>query len=68
MTTAALLGEDLKKEHDQAEHLERMKKNQEQTLKELQTKLEEAEMIAMKVSTRVTNQSIFMIIFMTKKN
>ena len=34
MTNAALLAEDLKKEQDQCQHLERMKKHQEATLKE----------------------------------
>ena len=43
MTTSALLCEDLKKEKDQAEHLERMKKNQEANIKVLQKRLDEAE-------------------------
>ena len=46
MTTAALLAENLKKEQDQAQYLERMKKMQEQAVKELQNKLDEAEQIA----------------------
>merc|ERR1712003_198969 len=36
LTTAALLSEDLKKEQDQSQHLERMKKNQENSVKDLQ--------------------------------
>ena len=43
LTTSALLCEDLKKEKDQAEHLERMKKNQEANIKILQKRLDEAE-------------------------
>ena len=52
MTNAALLAEDLKKEQDQAEHLERMKKNLEGTVKELQKSLEEEEQIALKGGRR----------------
>merc|ERR1712168_724224 len=48
LTTAALLAEDLKKEQDQAQHLERMKKNQENSVKDLQIRLEEAEQVALK--------------------
>jgi len=48
ITTAALLAEDLKKEQDQAQHLERMKKNQENSVKDLQVRLEEAEQVALK--------------------
>merc|ERR1712123_377972 len=47
-TTAALLSEDLKKEQDQAQHLERMKKNQENSVKDLQMRLDEAEQVALK--------------------
>merc|ERR1712131_158129 len=43
LTTAALLAEDLKKETDQTQHLERMKKNQENSVKDLQMRLEESE-------------------------
>merc|ERR1712142_1156868 len=46
LTTAALLSEDLKKEQDQSQHLERMKKNQENSVKDLQVRLEEAEQVA----------------------
>ena len=52
MTTAALLAENLKKEQDQAQYLERMKKMQEQAVKELQNKLDEAEQIALKGSMK----------------
>ena len=48
LTTAALLAEDLKKEQDQAQHLERMKKNQENSVKDLQMRLDEAEQVALK--------------------
>ena len=48
ITTAALLAEDLKKEQDQAQHLERMKKTQEANLKVLQKRLDEAEEQAVK--------------------
>merc|ERR1711868_179138 len=48
LTTAALLAEDLKKEQDQAQHLERMKKNQENSVKDLQIRLDEAEQVALK--------------------
>merc|ERR1719447_1938867 len=48
ITTAALLAEDLKKEQDQAQHLERMKKTQEANLKILQKRLDEAEEQAVK--------------------
>ena len=45
LTTAALLAEDLKKEQDQSSHLERMKKNQENSVKDLQLRLDEAEQV-----------------------
>merc|ERR1711893_37358 len=48
LTTAALLSEDLKKEQDQSQHLERMKKNQENSLRDLQLRLDEAEQVALK--------------------
>merc|ERR1712227_741019 len=48
LTTAALLAEDLKKEQDQTQHLERMKKNQENSVKDLQMRLDEAEQVALK--------------------
>ena len=40
--------EELKKEQDQSMHLERMKKNMEQTVKDLQMRLDEAEQVALK--------------------
>ncbi|OCT65640.1 myosin-1B [Xenopus laevis] len=45
---AALMAEELKKEQDTSAHLERMKKNLEQTVKDLQHHLDEAEQLAMK--------------------
>ncbi|XP_076837060.1 myosin-7-like [Brachyhypopomus gauderio] len=48
ITDAALMAEELKKEQDTSAHLERMKKNMEQTIKDLQHRLDEAEQIAMK--------------------
>merc|ERR1712180_317596 len=45
---AAIMAEDLKKEQDQSSHLERMKKNMETQLKELQGRLDEAEQVALK--------------------
>ncbi|XP_061151535.1 myosin-7-like [Syngnathus typhle] len=48
ITDAAMMAEELKKEQDTSAHLERMKKNMEQTIKNLQHRLDEAEQIAMK--------------------
>ncbi|XP_040210384.1 myosin-7 [Rana temporaria] len=48
ITDAAMMAEELKKEQDTSAHLERMKKNMEQTIKDLQQRLDEAEQIAMK--------------------
>ncbi|KAI3355124.1 hypothetical protein L3Q82_017997 [Scortum barcoo] len=48
ITDAAMMAEELKKEQDTSAHLERMKKNMEQTIKDLQHSLDEAEQIAMK--------------------
>lgn len=48
ITDAAMMAEELKKEQDTCAHLERMKKNMEQTIKDLQHRLDEAEQIAMK--------------------
>ena len=39
----------MKKEQDQSQHLERMKKNCESSLKDLQIRLDDAEQVAMKV-------------------
>ncbi|EFB17613.1 hypothetical protein PANDA_009963, partial [Ailuropoda melanoleuca] len=48
ITDAAMMAEELKKEQDTSAHLERMKKNMEQTIKDLQHRLDEAEQIALK--------------------
>nr|XP_061838033.1 myosin heavy chain, fast skeletal muscle-like [Nerophis lumbriciformis] len=48
ITDAAMMAEELKKEQDTSAHLERMKKNLEVTVKDLQHRLDEAEDIAMK--------------------
>merc|ERR1711992_169002 len=48
ITDAAMMSEELKKEQDQCQHLERMKKNMECTVKELQVRLDEAEQVALK--------------------
>ncbi|XP_076149587.1 myosin-7-like [Alosa pseudoharengus] len=48
ITDAAMMADELKKEQDTSAHLERMKKNMEQTIKDLQHRLDEAEQIAMK--------------------
>ncbi|KAG7234152.1 hypothetical protein INR49_005752, partial [Caranx melampygus] len=45
---AAMMAEELKKEQDTSAHLERMKKNMETTVKDLQQRLDEAEQIALK--------------------
>uniref|UniRef100_A0A673BW76 Myosin motor domain-containing protein n=1 Tax=Sphaeramia orbicularis TaxID=375764 RepID=A0A673BW76_9TELE len=45
---AAVMAEELKKEQDTSAHLERMKKNLEVTVKDLQHRLDEAENLAMK--------------------
>merc|ERR1712088_23296 len=48
ITDAAMMSEELKKEQDQCQHLERMKKNMEGSVKELQVRLDEAEQVALK--------------------
>ncbi|MBN3322307.1 MYSS protein, partial [Atractosteus spatula] len=48
ITDAAMMAEELKKEQDTSSHLERMKKNMEVTVKDLQHRLDEAEQLAMK--------------------
>ncbi|XP_044187717.1 myosin-4-like [Thunnus albacares] len=45
---AAMMAEELKKEQDTSAHLERMKKNLEATVKDLQQRLDEAEQLALK--------------------
>ncbi|XP_072259362.1 myosin-3-like [Pyxicephalus adspersus] len=48
ITDAAMMAEELKKEQDTSAHLERMKKNLDTTVKDLQLRLEEAEQLALK--------------------
>merc|ERR1712241_480378 len=48
ITDAAMMAEELKKEQDQSSHLERMKKNMENSVKDLQLRLDEAEQVALK--------------------
>ncbi|XP_055651092.1 myosin-13 [Falco peregrinus] len=48
ITDAAMMAEELKKEQDTSAHLERMKRNLEQTVKDLQLRLDEAEQLALK--------------------
>ncbi|XP_030623595.1 myosin-7-like [Chanos chanos] len=48
ITDAAMMAEELKKEQDTSAHLERLKKNTDQTIKDLQMRLDEAEQIALK--------------------
>ncbi|XP_037834647.1 myosin-4 [Kryptolebias marmoratus] len=48
ITDAAMMAEELKKEQDTSAHLERMKKNLEATVKDLQQRLDEAENLALK--------------------
>ncbi|KAK2489775.1 hypothetical protein MC885_019349, partial [Smutsia gigantea] len=48
ITDVAMMAEELKKEQDTSAHLERMKKNLEQTVKDLQLRLNEAEKLALK--------------------
>ncbi|KAM4692080.1 myosin-1B-like isoform 2-T2 [Rhinophrynus dorsalis] len=48
ISDAAMMAEELKKEQDTSAHLERMKKNMEQTVKDLQNRLDEAEQLALK--------------------
>merc|ERR1712053_42294 len=44
----AMGAEELKEEQDQSSHLERMKKNMESSVKDLQNRLDEAEQVALK--------------------
>ncbi|KAF1440223.1 Myosin-4, partial [Pygoscelis papua] len=48
ITDAAMMAEELKKEQDTSAHLERMKKNLEQRVKDLQHRLDETEQLALK--------------------
>lgn len=43
-----MMAEELKKEQDTSAHLERMKKNLDQSVKDLQLRLDEAEQLALK--------------------
>ncbi|XP_063042688.1 myosin-16-like [Engraulis encrasicolus] len=52
ITDATRMAEELRQEHDHASHLEKIKKNNEITIKELQLKVEEAEQIALKAGKR----------------
>ena len=42
------MAEELKKEQDQAAHLERMKRNMETTIKDLQMRLDDSEQLSLK--------------------
>merc|ERR1712173_417497 len=48
ITDSAMMAEELKKEQDLSSHLERMKKNMESSVKDLQVRLDEAEQVALK--------------------
>ncbi|KAM6977340.1 myosin-7-like [Aplochiton taeniatus] len=48
ITDAALMAEELRKEQDTCSHLEKIKKNVEATVKDLQLRLDEAEQVALK--------------------
>ena len=50
-----MMAEELKKEQDTSSHLERMKKNLEVTVKDLQLRLDEAENLAMKARSSSRN-------------
>ena len=49
---ATRMAEELRQEQDHAKHLDKIKKNNEVTIKELQLKVEEAELFAMKAGKR----------------
>merc|ERR1712053_49867 len=53
ITDAAMMAEELKKEQDQSSHLERMKKNMETSVKDLQLRLDEAEQVAVKANRKM---------------
>lgn len=46
------MAEELKKEQDQAAHLERMKRNMETTIKDLQVRLDDSEQLSLKGSRK----------------
>ncbi|XP_006859807.1 PREDICTED: myosin-7-like [Chrysochloris asiatica] len=52
MTDAARMAEELRQEQDHCMHLEKIKKNYETTIKDLQAKMEEAEQLALKGGKR----------------
>ncbi|XP_068940839.1 putative uncharacterized protein MYH16 [Petaurus breviceps papuanus] len=52
MTDAARMAEELRQEQDHCMHLEKIKKNHELTIKDLQAKMEEAEQLALKGGKR----------------
>merc|ERR1712226_1304149 len=54
---AAMMAEELKKEQDQSAHLERMKKNMEATIKDLQLRLDESEQVAMKGGKKTNSKT-----------
>ncbi|KAM9350725.1 myosin-7B-like [Symphorus nematophorus] len=56
ITDAALMAEELKKEQDNSNMLERMKKNMVSTVKELQVKLDETEQMALKGGKKQLNK------------
>ena len=66
-----MMAEELKKEQDTSSHLERMKKNMEVTVKDLQHRLDEAENLAMKggkkqlqkLEARVSGTETYQFIF-----
>jgi hypothetical protein len=65
-----MMAEEMKKEQDTSSHLERMKKNLELTVKDLQHRLDEAESLAMKggkkqlqkLESRVSSSSSLLIV------
>lgn len=71
-----MMAEELKKEQDTSAHLERMKKNMEQTIKDLQMRLDEAEQIALKggkkqvqkLEARVRDEALVYLLILVKGN
>ena len=64
---AAMMAEELKKEQDTSAHLERMKKNLEVTVKDLQHRLDEAENLAMKGGKKQLQKLEARVCFIGKK-
>uniref|UniRef100_A0A8C0DEB4 Myosin-16 n=1 Tax=Balaenoptera musculus TaxID=9771 RepID=A0A8C0DEB4_BALMU len=56
MTDAARMAEELRQEQDHCMHLEKVKKNYEVTIKDLQAKMEEAEQLALKGGKRTVTK------------